>query len=334
MDIIKGHQALTGALARPTMAIGNFDGVHRGHQAVLQAAQAAARQARSAAGVMVFEPHPRQYFKPDQPLFRLTPLELKLKLFEMFGLDFAVVLDFDAALAAMSADAFIREVLIGEFDARHVVTGYDFHFGKDRQGTPDFLKKTGDEIGLDVTIVDAVGEDDVTFSSSDARALLQRGDVEAAANILGYWWRVLGDVQTGAARGSDLGYPTANLKPPANFDLAHGIYAVRVIAPDGRYDGVAYVGTQPTFDGKETIIEAYLFDFAGDLYGREIEIEFIARLRGDERFETPEALTAQMERDCEEARAVLAKYSRDDPQNRFPLGRGLSLPPAGGQAAD
>ena len=334
MEIIKGHKALSGPLAKSTMAIGNFDGVHRGHQAVLQVAQAAARQARSAAGVMVFEPHPRQFFKPDQALFRLTPIDLKLKLFEMFGLDYAVVLDFDATLASMPAEAFIRDILIGELDVRHVVTGYDFHFGKDRQGTPEFLKKTGEEIGLGVTVVDAVGEHDVIFSSSDARAMLRRGDVAEAANILGYWWRVMGEVQTGAARGSGLGYPTANLTPPLNFDLAHGIYAVRVIAPDGRYEGAAYVGTQPTFDGKETTIEAYLFDFDGDLYGRVIEVEFIARLRDDERFETPEALAAQMERDCDEARTILAKYNRDDPLNRFPLGRGLSLPRAGAEADD
>ena len=333
MDIIKGHKPLSGSLVKPTMAIGNFDGVHRGHQAVLQASQAAARQARSAAGVMVFEPHPKQYFKPDLPLFRLTPIDLKLKLFEMFGLDFAVVLDFDADLAAMSADAFIHDILIGDLDVRHVVTGYDFHFGKDRQGTPEFLKKTGEETGIGVTIVNAVGQDGVMFSSSDVRAMLQRGDVADAAEILGYWWRVVGKVQAGAARGSELGYPTANLGPPTNFGLAHGIYAVRVIVPGGRFDGAAYVGTQPTYEGKETVIEAYLFDFEGDLYGQEIEIEFIARLRGDERFESPEALATQMERDCDDARAVLANYKRDDPMNRFPLGRGLSLPRADGEAA-
>lgn len=328
MEVIRGYRSLPEALASPTLAIGNFDGVHRGHQAVLQAAQSAARQARSAAGVMIFEPHPRQFFKPDSRLFRLSPLDLKVRLLEMFGLDFAVVLDFDAALAAMAPRAFVEEILLSALGVRHAVTGFDFHFGKDRKGTPDFLREMGQESGFDVTIVEETGDDQTAFSSSAVRDLLRHGEVAAAAEILGYWWRILGTVEQGAARGAGLGFPTANIVPPETFELEDGIYAVRVLVPGGLYDGAAYVGRQPTFKGTQTVVEAFLFDFDGDLYGQEIEVEFIEKLRSDKRFESAEELKAQMDIDCKTARAVLEKFKRDDPMNRFPLGRGLSLPRA------
>ena len=329
MEIIKGHKSFPENMAAPTLAIGNFDGVHRGHQAVLQVAQSAARQARSAAGVMVFEPHPRQFFNPDKALFRLTPIDLKTKLFEIFGLDFTVVLDFDAALAALDPRAFVDEILVAELGARHVVTGFDFHFGKDRKGTPELLREMGEEQGFEVTIVDEVAEDQLSFSSSEVRGLLRRGEVTAAAEILGYWWRHLGRVEKGAARGAELGFPTANVSPPQGFDLAHGIYAIRAVVPAGRFEGAAYVGNRPTYDDDGgTVIEAFLFDFDGDLYDQPIEIEFIDRVREDERFETPQALKAQMEKDCAAVRVVLEAFKRDDPMNRFPLGRGLSLPRA------
>jgi len=302
MDVIRGPQALSGPLAASVLAIGNFDGVHRGHQAVLEAALGAAREAGSAAGVMVFEPHPRQYFKPEEPLFRLTPLDLKLKLFELLGLDFAVVLDFDKSLAGREPEDFVKEILVAGLGVRHVVTGYDFHFGKNRRGTPDFLRAMGREIGFGVTIVEEVGGGGDSFSSSQARALLRAGEVRAAAEILGYWWRVLGRVEAGAARGTGLGYPTANLTPPANFDLAHGIYAVRTMVPQGRFGGAAYVGRQPTYDGKETVIEAFLFDFEGDLYGRRLVVELWERLRDEAVFESEAALVAQIAEDVEATR--------------------------------
>ena len=327
MHAIRGHKALPAPFSNPVLAIGNFDGVHRGHQALLKEAQRVARRQRRAAGVMVFEPHPREFFQPQKPLFRLTPLVLKLKLLDLLDLEFAVVLDFDQALASLEAEVFVRDILVEQLGVTHVVTGYDFHFGKGRQGTPEMLENLGEKFDFGVGIVEAVGEREVSFSSSGVRAALRQGDIGGAARILGYWWRVAGLVEEGASRGADLGFPTANIAAPPAFDLAHGIYAVRVIAPQGRFEGAAYVGRRPTYDETETVIEAFLFDFEGDLYGHGIEIEFIAHLRNDERFDGPQALKYQMARDCEEACGILSRLGRHDPMNRFVLGRNLSLPP-------
>jgi riboflavin kinase/FMN adenylyltransferase len=273
---------------------------------------------------MVFEPHPRQFFRPDIPLFRLTPLPLKLELFEAFGLDFAAVLDFDASLAALSASEFVDQVLIGGLGLGHAVAGYDFHFGKDRKGTPEVMLAMGEARGFGVSIVEPVGEGSDHFSSSAIRDFLGAGDMAAAAEMLGYWWRLRGAVIRGAGRGLDLGFPTANIAIQGELGLAQGIYAVRVYHGDVRLTGAAYFGVRPTFGETEAAIEVFLFDFDGDLYGQDIEIEFIAHLRDDEAFSSEADLKAQMARDCEAARAVLARVDGDDPMLRFPLGRALA----------
>jgi riboflavin kinase/FMN adenylyltransferase len=306
MDVVRGWHDVPPSLRGASLAIGNFDGVHRGHQGVLKAASAAGRQTGRAAGVMVFEPHPRKFFQPQKPLFLLTPLERKLELFAAFGMEMAAVLPFDAGLSRLSAEAFVRDVLVGAFGIRHATTGYDFLFGKDRQGTPAKLLAFGAAYDFGVTIVEAVGDSGEIFSSTRIRELLAEGNVAAAADMLGYWWRVSGMVESGAGRGTGLGFPTANIRLDHDQALGHGIYAVHVYVDGARYDAAAYLGTRPTFDAGAPLLEVFLFDFDGDLYGRTIEVEFIGFVRPDAKFRSGTDLAAQMQADCAKAKAILA----------------------------
>jgi riboflavin kinase/FMN adenylyltransferase len=287
------------------LAIGNFDGVHRGHQALLKVACDAAAKLRRSAGVVLFEPHPRELFQPERPHFRLTPLPLKLELLERFGLDLAVVLRFDAALAALSAETFIDRMLVAKLAAAHVVVGYDFRFGKGRGGDPETLSRAGAAHGFGVTVVAQVAEAGEVFSSGAIRAELAQGDVKGAAQMLGWWWRVSGRVTGGAKRGTGLGFPTANIALAPGTALAHGIYAVRVHLDGSRHDAAAYLGTRPTFDDGAPVLEVFLLDFDGDLYGRDIAVEFIDFIRQDLRFHGADALKAQMAQDCDAAREIL-----------------------------
>jgi riboflavin kinase/FMN adenylyltransferase len=307
MQIVRGYQAVPESARGAVLAIGNFDGVHRGHQALLAAVREEARRRRRPAGVLVFEPHPREFFQPDKPHFRLTSLPLKLKLLDRFGVDVAVVLDFDEALASLPAESFVDRVLVRGLAVSHVVVGYDFRFGKGRGGDPDTLRRAGEAHGFGVTIVPQVAQAGEVFSSSAVRAELAMGDVAGAGQMLGHWWRIAGTVVGGAQRGAGLGYPTANIVLDPGTALAHGIYAVRVYAGTQAYQGAAYLGTRPTFDEGAPLLEVFLFDFEGDLYGRDLEVEFIDFIRADRRFPGPEALTAQMDRDCAQARDILAR---------------------------
>jgi riboflavin kinase / FMN adenylyltransferase len=287
------------------VAIGNFDGVHKGHQALINRAMATARAAGRPAGVMIFEPHPREFFVPGEPHFRLTPLSEKLRIFEQMGLDFACVLTFDAELSAMSADAFVARVLVDQIGVSGVVVGYDFFFGHKRAGTPQMLADAGAERGFSVEIVPPVAELGEVFSSTSVRVKLAEGDFRGAAHALGRWWRVTGEVVGGAKRGTGMGYPTANVPMPKGTALAHGIFAVRVGLDGAWHQGAAYLGTRPTFDDGKPVLEVFLFDFDGDLYGRTIAVEFIEFLRGDRKFDSAEDLVAQMDKDVAKARAVL-----------------------------
>jgi riboflavin kinase/FMN adenylyltransferase len=307
MRIVHGISDTPASARGAALAIGNFDGVHRGHQALLKATRDAAGKLGAQAGAVVFEPHPREYFQPDKPHFRLTQLPLKLQLLEQFGVDVAVVLAFDAGLAGLSADEFIGRVLVDALAARQVVVGYDFRFGKGRGGDPEGLRRAGDALGFGVTVIGQVAEAGEVFSSSAIRAELAQGDVKGAAQMLGWWWRVAGVVRSGAKRGTGLGFPTANIPLAPGTALAHGIYAVRVHADGSRHAGAAYLGTRPTFDDGAPVLEVFLFDFDGDLYGRGIDVEFIDFLRPDRRFDGAASLQAQMQRDCDRAREVLAQ---------------------------
>jgi riboflavin kinase/FMN adenylyltransferase len=307
MHVIHGHKHVLPEHRGAAVAIGNFDGVHRGHRALIAEAEAQARAKRVPSAAMVFEPHPREFFQPDEQQFRLTPLKRKLVLFEKLGLDLVFVEPFDAELAALPAEAFIERVLVAGLGASHVVIGYDFYFGNKRGGNPELMVRMGEELGFGVTVMPPVAEDGEAFSSSAVRLHLAQGDVKGAAHMLGDRWRVSGRVIGGARRGTGMGFPTANLAMPKGTTLGHGIYAVRVHIDGHTYDAAAYLGTRPTFDDGMPVLEVFLFDFSGDLYGREIEVEFIDFIRGDRRFRSVEELIAQMDRDIAKAKSILEK---------------------------
>jgi riboflavin kinase/FMN adenylyltransferase len=267
---------------------------------------------------MVFEPHPRVFFRPDEPHFLLTTLDEKLRLIGELRLDFAAVLAFDRALAGMSHEAFLHRILVEAFAVRHVVVGYDFYFGKGRTGTPQILAEAGARLGFGVTVLSPVAEAGEVFSSSAVRQRLSAGDVRGAALTLGRWWRVKGVVIGGAKIGSGLGFPTANIALPAGTALGHGIYAVQVAIGERTVGGAAYFGTRPTVDDGAPVLEVFLFDFDGDLYGREIEVTFVGFVRPDQRFRDMEALKAQIARDCEMAAQILSETAADDPLAGLP----------------
>ncbi|MCX2723858.1 bifunctional riboflavin kinase/FAD synthetase [Roseibium salinum] len=289
------------------VAIGNFDGVHRGHRAVLDAALGLGHGTHHPVFAMSFEPHPRTVFNPSSPVFRLTPLKVKLEILRVCGLEGALILPFTREFAGIEADAFVQDILIGTLGISHAVTGYDFHFGRARQGTPDYLREAGARHGFGVTIVQREEDENAdVISSSRIRECLSEGDVASANGLLGYRWFFEADVRHGDKRGRDLGYPTANLQLGEECPLRHGIYAVKVKTGDGWHDGVASYGRRPTFDNGAPLFEVHLFDFKGDLYGEPLRVHLVSYLRGEEKFDTVEALVAQMDRDSEEARAALA----------------------------
>ena len=254
MDVLNGYDHVPLTARRAVLAIGNFDGVHRGHQVLLAKAKEIARPLKAAAGALVFEPHPRTLFQPERPHFRLTSMTQRIALFKRFDMDLTVVLPFDRKLADLTAEQFVERVLVAGLGIRHAIIGYDFHFGKDRMGSPMSLQAAGKEMGFGVTVVDQVADAGEVVSSSAVRAELAQGDVEGAAALLGHTWRVAGEVKGGAQRGTGMGYPTANIGLPAGTALAHGIYAVRVHVGDMVHDGAAYLGTRPTFDNGDAVL--------------------------------------------------------------------------------
>lgn len=295
-------------LAGAVAAIGNFDGVHLGHRVLVESVRQAAGEAGRPAVVLTFEPHPRAYFTPDAPMFRLTGLAAKEIVFARLGLDGLIVRRFDGALAATGARAFVLEFLKGSLGLSGVVVGHDFHFGRGREGTPVVLADLCREADMSCRIVApvALGGETEPVSSSAIRAALAAGDIARANVLLGYRWFVLGSVRHGDKRGRQLGFPTANLML-ADCGLAHGIYAVRVRLASGAFrDGVASYGRRPTFDDGAPLLETYLFDFTGDLYGQDIAVEFVGYIRGEERFASAQALVERMHVDADAARSMLA----------------------------
>lgn len=313
MDVLNSYAGTPEHLQDGIVAIGNFDGVHRGHQVLLQTARERAQQRGSKSGAMIFEPHPREFFQPDEPHFRLTPLPQKLAVFENLGMDFACVLRFDKTLSELTAETFCSDVLKNGLRVHEVVIGYDFFFGKGRDGSPDKLKTFGLQMGFKTTVVEPVADNGEAYSSTSIRLKLAQGDVKGAAHSLGRWWQVQGDVIGGAHRGTGLGFPTANIPLPKGTAIAHGIYAVRVglnetgSGQQTLLNGAAYLGTRPTFDDGKPVLEVFLFDFDGDLYGRTLTVTFIDYIRPDRKFDDADALIRQMKADCDQARAILAE---------------------------
>ena len=294
------------------VAIGNFDGVHRGHQAVLEKALDIARSTGRPAIVYTFEPHPKSFFKPDTPVDRLTPAAEKARILELMGFDGVVEQHFDKNFADLTAEEFVKHILCENFHASAVVTGSDFHFGSKRVGTPDYLADCGKKLGFAVVKVPPFcDENGQVISSSRIRALLADGKVEEAAGLLGYHYTVCSKVIHGAKLGRTLGFPTANMALPEETGLAFGIYAIRFRRSDGTlFDGVASFGKRPTVEGDGVpLLESFLFSFDGNLYDETASVSFYSYLRGEKKFDGLQPLIAQMNKDKEEAEAALSAAS-------------------------
>ncbi|WP_296101927.1 bifunctional riboflavin kinase/FAD synthetase [uncultured Agrobacterium sp.] len=302
-------EPLPDALKGGVVAIGNFDGVHRGHRAVLDQALELARSRGVAALVLTFEPHPRTVFRPETPVFRLTPAPLKARLLEAEGFQSVIEYPFDKTFSQRSAEDFVKSILVDWLGAGGVVTGVDFHFGKGREGGPAFLMQAGKRHGFDVTLVDSFrDEGSDVISSSRIRDCLAKGDVVGAAGLLGYRFTVEAEVIRGQQLGRTLGYPTANMALPPETELKPGIYAVRFRQVDGTlHDGVASFGYRPTVtENGAALLETFIFDFSGDLYGQMCSVSFFGHLRDELKFDGLEPLVVQMKKDEEEARALLS----------------------------
>ena len=314
MRIFRHYEDLPPEARGAAVTIGNFDGVHRGHQAVIGEAGRVAKRLDLPLGVLTFEPHPRSVFQPDAPPFRLTSLRTKAHDLEALGVDCLYVLHFDLEFSKRTAQAFVADILVGGLEVRHVVVGDDFVFGHARRGNVEELGRMAAEQGFGLTCVApvtaAAGAGKV-FSSGAIRDLLRQGDPRAAARRLGRFWELEGRVEEGNRRGKGLGFPTANLGLGEYLRPATGIYAVRAGLDQGRdtvwRDGVASLGRRPTFGGKELLLEVHLFDFSADLYGRHLRVAMIEFLREERKFDRPDALIAQMREDAERAREVLAE---------------------------
>jgi riboflavin kinase / FMN adenylyltransferase len=288
------------------VAMGNFDGVHLGHRAVIDAALQMGRAHGRPALAVTFEPHPRSFFSPNTPQFRLTDEAGKLRLLAGTGLAGAVVMTFDQRRAGTTAQDFVHHDLIERLGISGIAVGYDFHFGKGRVGSPSLLVGEAPRLGIEVDVQPHVDIAERPVSSSAIRMALAEGQIEDATTMLGGPWFVNGKVIHGEKRGRDLGFPTANIRLDKNCGLKHGIYAVRIGHGALRLDGVASFGRRPTFDNGAPLLEVFLFDFKGDLYGSSLDVAFIAFIRDELKFDGVTALIRQMDDDSARARAALA----------------------------
>ena len=306
MEIVTNSSDLAAHLRGASVAIGNFDGVHRGHQVLVEDA----RKAGSPVGVISFEPHPRRFFQPDAPPFRLTTQSEKARRLDRLGVDVLYQLPFDANMSGQEAEDFVRNILIHDLGIKHLVVGADFRFGKARKGDSVLLRRMGLEHGFGVTIHDLIGDETGEFASTAIRAMVQEGRCAEAAQQLGCWHTVTGPVQRGDQRGRSLGYPTANLTYGEQLIPKYGIYAAWVEVLEGQhagtYPGVASLGERPTFGVNAPNFEVHLFDFDGDLYGAQISVSLVKWQRSEVAFEGVAKLIEQMDRDSAEARRILA----------------------------
>lgn len=307
------------------VALGNFDGVHLGHQAVITEAAKLARQLNAPLAVMTFEPHPRAFFKPDLPPFRLTPFRIKMRHLQALGVDYVFSLPFDAELAGKSAEAFMREILIEGLNVAHVVVGYDFCFGKNRAGNAQVLAEFGRAHGFGVTSVAAAQDlGGNTYSSTLVRDRLLAGDPAGAALTLDRPWEIEGRVEHGDQRGRLLGFPTANVALGDYMEPRLGVYAVRAAVDTGEapvwIDGVANLGRRPTVGGTRVQLEVHLFDTSADLYGKHLRVALLGFIRPEIKFAGLDQLKAQIAQDSETARHVLAAYAGPQPGQQAALG--------------
>lgn len=312
MKTLRDYHFISDSDRGAAVAIGNFDGVHLGHQAVIDIAREHAKRLNAPLGVMTFDPHPRAYFAPDAPDFRLMSAEAKATRLEKLGVDCLYQLNFNAALCALTADEFASDVIANGLGLKHVVVGADFRFGKGRLGTATDLVTFGETYGFGVTIVELVAETDIEISSTQIRTALTDGRPRDAARMLGHWHRIEGEVVGGDQRGREMGFPTANMPIDGLQPPKFGVYAVLInvlTGPHkGAYKGAASIGTRPTFDGDVPNLETFIFDFKGDLYGATLSIGLVEYLRPELKFDGEnwmDDLVAAMNDDCDKAREIL-----------------------------
>lgn len=306
-DWYESTSGLPARLQGGVVAIGNFDGVHLGHQSVIALARAAAAERQVPLGIVTFEPHPRSFFAPDAPPFRLMNANAKAARLEKLGINQLYEIPFNAELASLTADEFIDQVLVWGLGVQHVVIGADFRFGKGRTGSVETLQAAD----FGVTVAPLVSDGKGDYSSTAIREALSAGKPDEAARVLGHWHRIEGQVEKGDQRGRDLGYPTANITMDDLHQPKYGVYAVIVDiksgAYEGRYHGAASMGVRPTFGVNHPNLESYLFDFEGDIYGADISVALVSYIRPEEKFDDLTALIKQMDDDCEKARKVLQR---------------------------
>ncbi|MFE3838629.1 bifunctional riboflavin kinase/FAD synthetase [Pseudogemmobacter sonorensis] len=306
MRIYKDRRQIPPEARGASVALGNFDGVHRGHASVI----ALARAAGAPLGILTFEPHPRQFFAPDAPPFRLMNAESRANRLAKLGVEHLYELPFDADLAALTPEAFARDVLARDLGLRHVVIGEDFRFGRDRAGRAGDLRRLGRDLGFGVTVAPLVSDTGIEVSSTAIRRALSEGRPGDAARMLGHWHRIDGAVIHGEKRGRELGFPTANMALDGLHLPKFGVYAVLVDVLEGpqagRYQGAASLGVRPMFAGELPNLETFLFDFRGDLYDRHLSVALVDYLRPELKFTGLPALIEQMEADCARARAILS----------------------------
>jgi riboflavin kinase/FMN adenylyltransferase len=311
MHVFRTWSEVPAALKGGVIALGNFDGLHLGHQAVIGRAVSLARKAGVAAAVMTFEPHPRMFFKPDQEPFRLSPFRMKAHVIEALGVDYLYVQTFDKEFSQRTPENFVSEILVGGLGLSHIVVGYDYVFGYQRKGNVEVLRELAARYGFGVTAVEKLSDRDERFSSTAIRNLLREGKPREAARMLGRFWEIEGRVVAGDKRGRQLGFPTANLEYRDYLHPKKGVYAIRAGVDHGAgtvwHNGVANFGNRPTFDKTDVLLEAHLFDMNEDLYGKHLRVALIDYIRAEKKFDGLEALKAQIAADSGQARDLLAK---------------------------
>ena len=324
MRIVRHWQSTPAEARGAVVAVGNFDGVHLGHRAVIEEGRRIARSLGAPLAVLTFEPHPRQVLAAPEEPFRLTPFRVKARHLDALGVEFLYVARFDRVFAAREPASFVADVIAAGIGARHVVVGHDFAFGRGRAGTVALLTEVGGSLGVGVTSIEAAGTGTKIHSASRARHLLSAGEVAALPKVLGRYWEIDGHVVAGDRRGRTIGFPTANLRCAGILHPARGVYALWA-QPDGDdrrwYPAVANLGLRPTFDKTEDLLEVHIFDYTADLYGRRLRAAFADRVRPERRFDGIEALKAQIANDCDTTRTILARLPAPDADESAALPR-------------
>lgn len=307
MDIIIGIENIHRKFRNPVLTLGNFDGVHLGHQRIFKELVEEAQKIDGEAIVITFDPHPLRILDPQKCPPLITPFKKKLMLVERLGVDVVIVATFDLDLANLTPEAFVRQVLVDKIGVKKILVGYNYFFGKDRKGNVEMLKRLGEKCGFEVKVIDAMTVNDIPVSSSKIREFIQSGKMAEAAQLLGRNYLLIGKVIWGADRGKKLGFPTANLEVLNGLYPKTGVYAVEVIMGDKTYPGVADVGYNPTFGENPLSVEVHILDFSRDIYGEEIQLIFHQRIRDEKAFENPESLAQQIREDIDAAKKILPK---------------------------